>query len=1364
MPHFLLRNSAGKIAVALSLILSFPPVSLETTVSSQSSGLRADRHSRLTAGKLPHENQSTRQAVSAKVRETLASLPVSFEENKGQTDGQVKFLARGQGCTLFLTSREAVLTLQRQAGPVRPSKRSAVRNQAVQEQTVTLRMGLVNAAREPRITGLDELSARVSYFTGSDPQKWQTGITQYAKVRYKSVYPGIDLIWYGNQQQMEYDFVVAPGADPRLIRLSYSGADKLQLSPDGDLILWVAGEEIRQHKPVIYQEVSGQRREVAGRYVITAGHQAGVEIAPYDRTLPLIIDPVLIYSSYFGGSFSPADDSASDVAVDADGRIYICGNTTARRFPGTSQIQFSSGAIVTRLNPDRTGAAAIEFSYFLSNAAANAIAVDRAGLVYVTGNAFSSGFPVRNPFQNYQGQTDAFLAVIDTARPVQDALRFSTFLGGRDNDFAVEIAVDDVGQAYLVGDTSSDDFPLRSEYQSQARGKDAFIARLDTAGGPASLQYATRFGGSGQDVGHAIAVDAAGVAYFGGYTDSADFPTLNQLQQDQPAGDGFVTKLDTRRSGAASLRYSTYLGGNSTDNILGLAVDVNNDQSVYVTGETYSSDFPLRNQFQAVQSGGDAFLTRLDTTSAGSTSLVYSTYLGGSNYDVGQNVAVDGTGRAYLIGGTRSVNFPTADEYQPDQGGDDAFVAVLHTRVPGPASLTYSTYLGTGGQDRGWGIATDRRGLVTVVGDTDSDDFPLVQPAQAYQGRRDIFVARLNPLVSGAAALNYATYLGGSNAESRARDIAIDPAGFVYVTGETNTPDFPARFGLQPHRANSRDPVFASRDAFVLKLDPARSGSSSLLFATYLGGGEIDSGGSIRADDQGHIYVSGYTGSTDFPTRNAFQNSFRGGLDGFIARLDASQSDNVRLVYSTYLGGSSLDDAVDIAADTNGQVYVTGYTSSPDFPVSNEYQQYQGEQDAFVTRLDTNRSGAASLRFSTYLGGSRGGSSGGPDEGGSDIETDGTGIIYVTGQTPSPDFPTLNEYQNDRPGKDAFLAVMDTGKSGSASLLYSTYFGGSGDEEASEIDADRTGTVYVLGNTTSDDLPFRHGIQGYQGNRDIFVARFDPRQAGDASLLFSTCLGGSNPDFDDGLSADDRGQVCVTGVTRSNDFPLERPYQQYQGNDDIFVACINTRLSGRPALTFSTYLGGSGDDRAAALTLDRFGRIYLAGSTSSPDFPLRNEYQDFPGVSSAFVVLLSAVTEADLAIRMLTTTSSVAPGGRLNLTTSVTNTGPDTATAVVVRQQFPFTVAVRGCQAGNGGHCQPEPVTSNPLARLTGYYYRIEIPSLAPGETAQIRMSLQINPFTSARSVLLTRATVTSEANDPHTSNNSADRIISIRP
>ncbi|MFN7944987.1 MAG: SBBP repeat-containing protein [Blastocatellia bacterium] len=1331
---------------------------------SQNSGPMTDLYSLPAAGKLQHENSATRQAVGAKVRETLAGLPVSFEENRGQTDSQVKFLARGQGFTLFLTSSEAVLSLQRQTGTVERSERSPVINQEVQEQIVTLRMGLINAAREPRITGLDELTARVSYFTGSDPQKWQTGIVQYAKVRYESVYPGIDLIWYGNQQQMEYDFVVAPGADPRLIRLNFSGAEKIRLSPDGDLILRVAGEEIRQHRPVIYQEVSGQRREIAGRYVLTAGNQAGFEIANYDRSLPLIIDPVLIYSSYFGGSFSPADDSASDVAVDADGKIYLCGGTTARRFPGTSQIQFSSGAFVTKLNPERAGAAAIEFSYFLSSAAANAIAVDRAGLVYVTGNAFSSGFPVRNPFQNYQGRTDAFLAVINTTRPVQDALVFSTFLGGSDDDFSVELAVDDAGQAYLVGDTVSDDFPLRNEYQSQRRGKDAFVARINTAGGPTALQYSTRFGGSGQDVGHAIAVDAAGFTYFGGYTDSADFPVLNQLQKDQPAGDGFVTKLDTRRSGTAALLYSTYLGGNNTDNILGLAVDVNDDQSVYVTGETYSSDFPLRNQFQTYQSGGDAFLTRLDTTSAGSTSLIYSTYLGGSDYDVGQNVAVDGTGRAYIIGGTRSTNFPTAGEYQKDQGGDDAFVTVLHTRVPGPASLTYSTYLGTGGQDRGWGIVTDRRGLIIVVGDTDSDGFPLTQPAQTYQGRRDVFIARLNSLLRGAPSLNYATYLGGSNAESRARDIALDPAGFVYVTGDTNTPDFPTRSRLQGHHANSRDPVFASRDAFVLKIDPARSGSSSLLFSTYLGGGETDSGGSIRADGQGNIYVSGYTASTDFPTRNAYQNSFRGRLDGFIIRLDASQSDNVRLVWSTYLGGSDFDDAVDIAADENGQVYVTGYTGSPDFPTLNEYQPDQGEQDAFVARLDTNRSGPASLRYSTYLGGSKGGFTGGLGEGGSDIETDGNGIVYVTGQTDSPDFPTLNEYQNDRPGNDAFLTVVDTGKSGSASLLYSTYFGGSGEETASEIDADSSGTVYILGNTTSDNLPVRNGIQGYRGNRDIFIARFDPRQAGDASLLFSTYLGGSNRDFDDGLAADDHGQVCVTGVTDSTDFPLVKPYQQYQGGEDVFIACINTRLAGRSALTFSTYLGGSGDDRAAALTLDRFGRIYLAGSTSSPDFPLRNEYQDFPGVPSAFVVLLRAATEADLAVRMLTTTSSVAPGGRLNLTTYVTNTGPDTATAVVVRQQFPFTVAVRGCQAGNGGACQPEPVTINPLARLTGYFYRIEIPKLAPGETAQIRMSLQINPFTPASSVVLTRATVSSDAGDPNTSNNSTDRTISIRP
>ncbi|MGB2898763.1 MAG: SBBP repeat-containing protein, partial [Candidatus Acidiferrum sp.] len=413
---------------------------------------------------------------------------------------------------MYLTTTEAVLTLQRPLGygeppvglgsPLVSSKRkglgetqNAKRKERKNTAHSTLRMKLVGANVATVVEGLEPLPGKSNYFIGNDPAKWRTDIPTYAKVRYKAIYPGADLVYYGNQQQLEYDFVLAPGADPRIIRLAIAGSEKLEAGTDGGLVLRTTGGEVRLHKPIVYQQVSGTRKEVTGRYVLRGKREIGFEVAAYDANRPLIIDPVLSYSTYLGGS---AGDFGNAIAVDASGNAYITGFTNSANFP--------------------------------------------------TKNAFQAALGAAN---------DAFVAKLD---PTGSALVYSTFLGGTMNDFGNGIAVDASGNAYVTGSTNSVNFPTKNPFQAAfgGGGSDVFVAKLDTTG---SLIYSTFLGGSGDESGNGIAVDASGNTYFTGFTNSANFKTKSPNNPFQAAlggaSDAFVAKLDT----TGSLIYSTFLGG-----------------------------------------------------------------------------------------------------------------------------------------------------------------------------------------------------------------------------------------------------------------------------------------------------------------------------------------------------------------------------------------------------------------------------------------------------------------------------------------------------------------------------------------------------------------------------------------------------------------------------------------------------------------------------------------------------------------------------------------------------------------------------------------------------------------------------------
>ncbi|MGH9941600.1 MAG: SBBP repeat-containing protein, partial [Pyrinomonadaceae bacterium] len=697
---------------------------------------------------------------AARARAAAASygqVPLSFERNEGQFDARAKYVARGSGYSLFLTPTEAVLSLRSanadtaapsvepaagtSAQPLSPAK---LKSEIKEQKSAVLRMSLIGAGvnREPEVTAAEEMSGKSNYFIGNDPQKWRTNVAHFGRVKYEDVYDGIDLVYYGNQRQLEYDFIVAPGGDPNRIGMRFTGAERLEVdAATGDLVLQTpgGGGELRQLKPVIYQEVAGgMRQEIAGRYVIKERRVVGFEVDEYDRALPLVIDPVLSYSTYLGGINS---DGGTGITIDAAGNAYVTGNTSSSNFPTANPLQATFGAggdvFVTKLNA--AGNALIYSTYLggSGNDEGNGIAADTSGNAYLTGFTNSTNFPTANPFQAaFGGSDDAFVTKLNAAG---SALTYSTYLGGSSGDLGNGIAVDASGNAYLTGRTSSTDFPTANPLQPANGGgdDDVFVTKFNAAG--SALIYSTYLGGSSNDEGNSIAVDASDNTYVSGGTDSTDFPTANPLQPTQGGGgDAFVTKFNAAGN---TLTYSTYLGGGSTDEGHGIAVDASGN--AYVTGITGSTNFPIANALQASLRGiFDGFVTKFN---AAGDAFIYSTYLGGSADDEGNGITVDASGNAYVTGGTGSNDFPTANPLQASLNGGffDAFVTKFN--AAGNA-LIYSTYLGGTNIDQGLGIAVDTTGNAYVTGSSSSINFPTLNPFQAANGGgNDAFVAQIAP-------------------------------------------------------------------------------------------------------------------------------------------------------------------------------------------------------------------------------------------------------------------------------------------------------------------------------------------------------------------------------------------------------------------------------------------------------------------------------------------------------------------------------------------------------------------------------------------------------------------------------------------
>jgi Beta-propeller repeat len=747
-----------------------------------------------------------------RVRASLGTLPLAFEANQGQTDPQVKYMARGNGYTIFLTANDTVFALSSstQAGTRVAGKHGlggdkTAPNAAAKDQTAAIHMHLVGGNAQAQIAAGSQLPGHSNYFIGNDRSHWHADVAQYARVSYRDVYPGVNMTFYGVQKQLEFDFIIAPGASPAPLRLGVSGANKIATDHSGNLVLASSAGDVLLQKPVAYQQKDGARRPVEARFVLQAGNQVSFELGDYDRSRELVIDPSVSYA-------------------------------------------------------------------------------------------------------------------------------YSTYLGGTGEDDSYAIAFDNAGDAYVTGQTKSTNFPtVAGAYKTaSAGGFDVFVTKIKADG--SSLVYSTYVGGSSDDSGNAIAVDGSGNAFVAGGTGSSDFPTTTGALQTTSGGgvDAFVFEL---ASSGGSLTYSTYLGGSGADVATGLALAKDGSGDTFVVGSTFSLDFPITTGAvqTTIKGTSNGFVTKLNSSG---NAKVYSTYLGGGSGDFASAVAVDSSNNAYVTGATPNSTFPvTLGAFQTicgtavncNGGLTDAFVTVINAAG---SNYVYSTFLGGAGIDEGLGIAVDASGDAYVTGLTQSSTtFPVKLPAlqSTFGGTQDAFVTELNP--SGSARV-YSTFLGGSLSDA-GTSIALDGSNNAYVTGQTNSTNFP--------KANATQSALGGgNDAFVSEISAS---GSQLLFSTYLGGalnentnasgGNLAAIGSIAVDNVGaNIYVTGNTASTDFPTTLPYQLQNGGGTDAFVTKYTQPPTGPDFTIAATALAavpqGGSTTSTITIAA-------LNGYTGTVNF-------------------------------------------------------------------------------------------------------------------------------------------------------------------------------------------------------------------------------------------------------------------------------------------------------------------------------------------------------------------------------------------------------------------------------------------------
>ena len=977
-----------------------------------------EARSRHARGELaPASARKPDKEAARRVRVDYSGMPLRFERASGAAAGDAEFIARGAGYSLDLAKGEARLAV----GTTPKGPRSAIV------------MRLVGASAGAEGRGRRVLPGLTNYLIGNDPRLWRRGVRSYAEVEYRDVYPGVDIVYYGNQRQLEFDFVVAPGASYRPIELAFDGSTHLSIDRAGNLVVGTGAGTLVQHAPIIYQEKSGRRSAVRGGYVLGPDGRVGFDVGSYDPHLPLIIDPILTYSTYLGGS---SEERVGGIAFDAQGNIYVAGMTSAANFPATAPPAMSHGrdggdAFVVKLNA--TGDQFLYATYIGGSDYEQpaGLAVDGDGNVYLAGQTYSWDFPTLNGIQSSRrGLTDGFVAKLDP----NGVVVYSTYLGGSGEDRASGIAVDALGRAYVSGSTLSADFPTANALQPALGGHPAFRT---TDGGQTWAGIGSGLRASWV---RAFAIDPVNtqIVYAGtgsdgvykstdgGSTWTATSPDLPPLPTNALVVDATGVVFVANDAGLWRSR-----DGGASWTMLQLWMPVSSvviDPASQVLYAGAPEWYP-RGVFKSADGGDMWDDTGLSegiaiASLAVSQSVVYAgtshgvlKSIGGTNWTAASggiqepatSVAVSSANPDVAYAGTNSALF-----YTVDGGGSWSpvlpYPVISVTIAPSNPSVAYvATWYGSG--------MTEDGGMFWQASGPEGTNLGVfaIDPLDArrvYGGGSigwDSFVTRIG--VDGSR-LDYSTFIGGASSEWDT-DIAVDSSGAAYVAGTTQSTDFPVLNPLQPNAGGLMD-------VFVAKISEA----GSLVYSTYLGGWASDYAPRIAVDGSGQAHVVGLTLSTNFPTANAFQPAHGGGFyDVFVTALNAS---GTALVYSTYLGGNDQEEwsqsgGPAVAIGPSGDAFVTGSTRSANFPTRDAIQPTNGGglSDAFVANFDT----AGQLVYSTYLGGT------GADYG-ARVAVDPEGAVAVAGATSSADLWTRHAIQSSNAGaEDVFIARIAPGTS-----------------------------------------------------------------------------------------------------------------------------------------------------------------------------------------------------------------------------------------------------------------------------------------------------------------------------------------------
>lgn len=971
------------------------------------------------------------------VDKKFGAVPLSFELNEGQTDKRVRFIARGRGYGLFLTSDEVVF---------------ALRNASTTDEAGDIvRMRLVGARKPSRIEGLDKLPGISNYFIGNDPAKWRTNVPTFAKVKYHQVYKGIDLIYHGNQHQLEYDFVVAPRVSPEQIKLSF-GKSLPSMDADGNLIIKTEHNELQQSPPIAYQWINGQRHDVRARYELR-GKSVGFKVGPYDKNLPLVIDPVFVYSTFLGGT---GTEDGRAIAVDSQGNAYLTGTTASADFPLVSPIQpnidAAGDAFVTKLNS--SGSALVYSTYLGGNGSdnGNGIAIDSQGNAYVVGLTGSGSFPRTGTIQTSKdGTIDGFITKLN---PTGTALVYSTFLGGNFFDSASDVAVDSSGNAYVVGQTDSTQSTVFSPLAFSRSGR-SLSKSVDSA-----ANWTPSANGLTASITTAFAQDPV--------TPANLYAGTNQ---------GVYRSTDSGANWQAVTTSPAPITGNA------IAIDPSTPSTLYVGSN--NGVFKSTN-------GAISFTAK----NTGLTNITI------------QSLAIDPSTTSTLYAGTNLGIFKSVN------GGDSW--AEVKNGIPGSSprvneividpNTPNTIYIGAA--NRGLFKTTNAGGLWTpintgvvnlefanVTGLVIDPVTPNTLYAAATQGA--VFNILFKTTDGGASWSISDNGLSVNSVDGPLRPapnaLAINPTtpSTVYIATNTGAVFKTINGGATWAQANNGltninastiavDRITPSTvytglnvgtDGFLVKIDPT---AENLLHSAMIGGNDSDIAGDVALDANGAVYIAGNTSSAfDFPRVNAFDDTLDGFIDAFVMKVALPNT----FFYSTFLGGNRSDNVTDIAV-RDGSAYVVGVTISSDFPLVNPIKSVleQGDADAFVTKINP---AGTSLDFSTYLGGSFTDSALG-------VAVDNSGV-YVTGLTASNGFPTVDAPQATPGGlSDAFITKFNLNGS---SVIYSTFLGGSGTDVGNAIAVDNSGNAYVIGNTSSANFPTVNPFQPTLRGTDAFVTK-----------------------------------------------------------------------------------------------------------------------------------------------------------------------------------------------------------------------------------------------------------------------------------